>query len=166
MTFAINDAFKFDRKIIVERSIDGRECECAVLGNRLNGKSVGKIDVQTSPVGEIRTKREFYDYIAKYEDEKTQLIIPADLPNHHSDELRRLAREAFIAIDCTGMARVDFFLTNEGAIWLNEINTIPGFTNISMFPRAWEAAGLSFPDLIAKLIDLAMLQHQGKGNDG
>ena len=166
MTSAIDNAFKFDRKVIVESGINGRECECAVLGNRLNGMSVGKTEIQVSPVGEIRTKREFYDYIAKYEDTKTQLIVPADLLSHHSDELQRLAREAFIAVGCTGMARVDFFLTDDGTIWLNEINTIPGFTKLSMFPRAWEAAGLRFPDLITKLIDLAMLQHQGKGNDG
>jgi len=104
--------------------------------------------------------REFYDYVAKYEDPSTRLIIPADLPPEVSERLQALAIAVFKTIDCAGMGRVDFFLTQDGQAYINEINTIPGFTPMSMYPKLWEIAGLSYSDLITRLIELGLERHQ------
>jgi D-alanine-D-alanine ligase len=147
------EALRYDRKALVEQAIEGRHIECSVLGND---------DPQASPLGEIVFARDFYDYVAKYEDPRTRLIIPADLPPEVSDRLRALAIAVFKIIDCAGMGRVDFFLTQDGQAYINEINTIPGFTPVSMYPKLWEAAGLSYRDLITQLIALGLERHQEK----
>lgn len=147
------EAFRYDRKALVEQAIEGRHIECSVLGND---------DPQASPLGEIVFSRDFYDYVAKYEDPRTRLIIPADLPPEVSERLRALAIAVFRTIDCAGMGRVDFFLTHGGQAYVNEINTIPGFTPVSMYPKLWEAAGLSYSDLITRLIELGLERHQEK----
>jgi D-alanine-D-alanine ligase len=145
---AIADAFGFDTKIIAEEFVDGRELECSVLGNR---------DPIASVVGEIVSNHDFYSYEAKYIDEQgAALEVPAKLPEETSERLRALSIEAFEALACEGMARVDFFLKRDGSILINEINTIPGFTKISMYPRLWGASGLSYKDLIDRLIGLAI----------
>lgn len=141
-------ACHFDRKILVERAIDARELEVSVLGNH---------DPKTSIVGEIVPAHEFYDYEAKYMDEGSKLLIPAPIPEPIADEIRALAIRAFQAIDAAGMARVDFFLErSSNRIFLNEANTIPGFTRISMYPKLWEASGVSYPALVDRLIELAL----------
>ncbi len=144
---AMTEAFRFDRKVLVEQAIEGRQVECAVLGND---------HPQASPLGEIVFTREFYDYVAKYEDPTTRLIIPAELSPEAADGLKAIAIDAFQAIDCAGMGRVDFFLAADGQPYLNEVNTIPGFTPVSMYPKLWEAAGLSYRDLITRLIELGL----------
>lgn len=145
------EAFRHDRKALVEQAIEGRHIECSVLGND---------DPQASPLGEIVFSRDFYDYVAKYEDPRTRLIIPADLPREVSERLRAMAIAVFKTIDCAGMGRVDFFLARDGQAYVNEINTIPGFTPVSMYPKLWEAAGLSYSDLITRLIELGLERHQ------
>jgi D-alanine-D-alanine ligase len=145
---AIEKAFRFDDKALIERGIDAREIEVAVLGND---------DPQASVPGEIIAGREFYDYEDKYVDDKTQLVIPAKLPKEKIDEFRRLAVAAFKAIGAAGFARVDFFLERgKNRLYVNEINTIPGFTNISMYPKLWEATELKYPKLIERLIELGI----------
>jgi D-alanine-D-alanine ligase len=148
---AMTEAFRFDRKALVEQAIEGRQVECAVLGND---------HPQASPLGEIVFTREFYDYVAKYEDSTTRLIIPAELSPDLAGSLQTMAITAFQAVDCAGMGRVDFFLAADGQPYLNEINTIPGFTPVSMYPKLWEAAGLSYRDLITRLIELGLERHQ------
>jgi D-alanine-D-alanine ligase len=150
---AIAEAARHDRKILVERAApDCREIEVSVLGND---------DPIASVPGEIVPHREFYDYRAKYLEEGTQLIIPARLPASTAERVRELAIAAFKAIDCAGMARVDFFVSRDGrAVWVNEINTIPGFTPISMYPKLWEASGIPFPELVDRLIELALERHR------
>jgi D-alanine-D-alanine ligase len=144
-------ALRHDHKALVERAITGREIECAVLGND---------DAEASIVGEIVPAHEFYDFEAKYIEEGSELKIPAPIPEAVSEEIRRLAVEAFRAIDCAGMARVDFFYEEAtGAVWLNEINTIPGFTPISMYPKLWDASGIPYAKLIDRLIELALERH-------
>ena len=150
---SLAEAFRHDRKALVEQAIEGRQIECSVLGND---------DPQASPLGEIVFVREFYDYVAKYDDPNTRLIIPADLPSPLAEKMQILAIAAFKAIDCAGMGRVDFFLTQDGQPYVNEINTIPGFTPMSMYPKLWEAAGLSYHDLITRLVELALERHQEK----
>jgi D-alanine-D-alanine ligase len=151
---ALELAATFDRKVLVERGVEGRELECSVLGND---------DPQASVPGEIIPLHEFYDYAAKYLDEGSELIIPAKLTAAQARRVRELAVAAFRAIDCSGMARVDFFLERKtGRIYVNEINTIPGFTSISMFPKLWEASGLPYPKLIDRLIELALERHREK----
>ena len=147
------EAFRHDRKALVEQAIEGRQVECSVLGND---------DPQASPLGEIAFSREFYDYVAKYEDPRTRLIIPADLPPEVSERLRAMAIAVFKSIDCAGMGRVDFFLAQNGRPYVNEINTIPGFTPMSMYPKLWAAANLSYSDLITRLIELGLERHQEK----
>jgi D-alanine-D-alanine ligase len=147
---AFAEAGRWDRKILVEEAITGREIECAVLGNDAP---------EASPLGEVVPKAEFYTYEAKYLDDTTDLIAPADLPADVAAEIQRLAVAAYKAIDCAGLARVDFFLTQDGRVVLNEINTLPGFTRISMYPRLWTLAGLSYPALIARLIELGLERH-------
>lgn len=145
---AIEKAFRFDEKALVERGIDAREIEVAVLGND---------DPRASMPGEIIAGREFYDYEDKYIDDKTQLVIPAKLPKEKIDEFRRLAVEAFKAIGASGLARVDFFLERgKNRLYVNEINTLPGFTKISMYPKLWEATELKYPRLIERLIELGI----------
>lgn len=148
---AVFEALRYDCKVVVEQAIVGREIECSVLGND---------EPQASPLGEIIPSREFYDYEAKYHDVSTRLVIPVILPPNKEEEIRRLAVAAFRAIDCSGMGRVDFFLSEEGKVYVNEINTIPGFTPISMYPKLWEVAGLSYAQLISRLIELALERHQ------
>jgi len=151
---ALELAATFDRKVLVERGVDGRELECSVLGND---------HPEASVPGEIVPVHEFYDYAAKYLEEGSELIIPARLTAPQTRRVQELAVAAFRAIDCSGMARVDFFLERKtGRIYVNEINTIPGFTSISMFPKLWEASGLPYPKLIDRLIELALERHREK----
>ena len=152
---AVALAGQYDRKIIVEKSIEkAREIECGVIGNDKPAASV---------LGEIIPSNEFYDYDAKYVDGKSTAIIPADIPKWAVRKIQYIACKAFKVLDCSGMARVDFLVQGNGSkIFLNEINTIPGFTSISMFPKLWEASGLSYPDLLDKLIQLAIERHRLK----
>ena len=145
---ALRDAFDYDNKILIEECIKGREIECSVLGNENPIASVP---------GEILPRHEFYSYEAKYLDEKgAALEIPAKLPPETSERIRELAIRTFSVLCCEGMARVDFFLRNGEEIIVNEINTIPGFTRISMYPKLWEASGISYRELIDRLIELAI----------
>jgi len=148
-------ALQFDRKIVVEAAVpDAREIECAVLGND---------DPEASVPGEIVPSREFYDYEAKYLDEGSKALIPAPLTSEQAAEIRRLSVEAFKAVDGAGMARVDFLMAGRtGTIYVNEVNTIPGFTTISMYPKLWETSGLPYAALIDRLIALALERHAGK----
>jgi len=152
---AIEHAGAFDRRIIVEAAVlEAREIECAVLGNE---------DPQASVPGEIVPSREFYDYEAKYLDEGSQLLIPAPLTDRQTETVRKLAVEAFRAIDAAGMARVDFLLDGQSrALFVNEINTIPGFTTISMFAKLWAASGVDYPALLDRLVALALERHREK----
>ncbi|HET6177713.1 MAG TPA: D-alanine--D-alanine ligase family protein [Candidatus Sulfotelmatobacter sp.] len=156
---AIEEAAKFDRKIVIEQGVGGkkekaREIECSVLGND---------DPVASVPGEIVPGKEFYDYTAKYVDEGSQLIIPAKLTKTETKRVQELAVKAFKAVDCSGLARVDFLMDPKtGKIFLNEINTMPGFTSISMYPKLWAASGLEYSDLIDKLIDLGLERHDDK----
>ncbi|MGZ4119657.1 MAG: D-alanine--D-alanine ligase family protein [Actinomycetota bacterium] len=145
----IEDALRHDGVILVEQAIVGRELECAVLGND---------EPEASVVGDILPAHEFYDYEAKYLVEGSDLIIPAQIPEQAAERIRRYAVAAFQAIGCAGMARVDFFLRGE-EVFLNEINTIPGFTPISMYPKLWEASGIPYAKLIDRLIELAIERH-------
>lgn len=145
---ALQRAAKFDTKILIERGIDAREIEVAVLGNDTP---------QASIPGEIRPKSEFYDYAAKYQDDSTELLVPAPLSTADTDNVQKLALRTFELLDASGFARVDFFLDRKtGQFFLNEINSLPGFTPVSMFPRLWEASGLAYPALLEKLIALAL----------
>lgn len=149
---SLNAAFLYDQKILIEEGILGRELECSVLGND---------NPKASLPGEIIPYREFYDYKDKYIEGKTSFQIPAKLSPPESKEIQRLSIEAFKVIDCSGMARVDFFLQEKtDKIFLNEINTIPGFTEISMYPKLWEISGLPFPQLLDELIHLAFEKHK------
>lgn len=151
---ALETAAQYDRKIIVERAVAGRELECAVLGNH---EPVASLPCEVLP------SREFYDYEDKYLLEAAQFKVPAELAPAQTEEVRRLACACYRAVECEGMARVDFFLESaSGRLFINEINTIPGFTSISMFPRMWDAAGLPFPRLVDRLIDLALERHKDR----
>lgn len=151
---AIEFAFRFDEKVLVERGIDAREIEVAVLGNE---------QPEASVPGEIVAGRDFYDYEDKYVENKSQLFIPAKLAKDKSEEFRKLAVNAFKAIGAAGFARVDFFLERgTNRLYLNEINTIPGFTNISMYPKLWEATELKYPRLIERLIELGIERSQSR----
>ena len=151
---AINVAAEYDRKIIIDRGINCRELECAVLGND---------EPLASVVGEVIASSEFYDYHAKYLDNKSQVIIPADIPQATAEEVRRQAVTAFLALDLSGLARVDFFLEKEsGQVYINEVNTMPGFTQISMYPKLWETSGLTYAQLLDRLVELAIERHQDK----
>jgi D-alanine-D-alanine ligase len=145
---ALLEAAAYDRRVIIERGVDAREIEVSVLGND---------DPQASVPGEVLPSREFYSYESKYIDGTSGLLIPAPLPEEITEKIRQMAIRAYKAIDCAGMARVDFFLEKEtDALYLNELNTIPGFTNISMYPKLWEASGLPYAGLIDRLIELAL----------
>jgi len=151
---ALGLAFRYSRKVVLEETIEAREIECSVLGND---------DPRVSIPGEVVCASDFYDYDAKYADSGTRLVIPAVLEPGLVPRFQELALAAFRAIDCRGMARVDFFLRrDDGAILVNEINTIPGFTPMSMFPRLWEASGVSFTELVDTLIQLALEEHADK----
>jgi D-alanine-D-alanine ligase len=152
---AVRIAADFDRKIVIEAAVPkAREIECAVLGND---------DPEASIAGEIVPSREFYDYEAKYLDEGSKLLIPAPISDEQLAEVRRLSIAAFRAVDGAGMSRVDFLMDGDsGKLYLNEVNTIPGFTTISMYPKLWEASGLSYPDLVHRLITLALERHAEK----
>jgi D-alanine-D-alanine ligase len=152
---AIDLAAAYDRRIVAEAAVpEAREIECAVLGND---------DPEASVPGEIVPSREFYDYEAKYLDAGSQLLVPAPLEADLAETVRRYAIEAFRAIDCAGMARVDFLLSRRtGELVIGEINTIPGFTTISMYARLWEASGLAYPALLDRLIALALERHAEK----
>ena len=152
---ALEQAFRYDRKVVVEQGLDAREIECSVLGNDAPVASV---------VGEIVPSREFYDYEAKYVDEGSQLLIPAPVSPQAAEEVRRMALAAFRALDLCGMARVDFFLEKRsgGRLVLNEVNTLPGFTSISMYPKLWEASGVPYPELLGRLLDLALERQRDK----
>jgi len=151
---ALGLAAEFDQKIIVERAIAGRELECAVLGN---DEPVASLPCEVLP------SREFYDYEDKYLLDAARFVVPAELPAEEIAEVRRLAVECYFAVGCQGMARVDFFREGAtGRLYINEINTIPGFTSISMFPRMWAADGLPFPRLIDRLIELALARHEAR----
>jgi D-alanine-D-alanine ligase len=153
---AIKEAFLYDSKILVEESISGREIECAVLGNEHPAASLP---------GEIITGHRFYSYDAKYiDDQGARLIIPAELPPAVTRRIQELAVQTFTVLCCAGMARVDFFLRGKNEIFVNEINTIPGFTKISMYPKMWSASGLSYPRLIDRLIQLAMQKFRAERN--
>ena len=145
---ALDLAFRYDDRALIEEGIDARELECAVLGND---------DPKASIVGEVVPGREFYDYDDKYREDNAKLLIPADIPEETSEEVRRLAVEAFRVAGISGMARVDFFLERgTGRVLVNELNTLPGFTAISMYPKLWEASGLPLPRLLDELIRLAI----------
>ncbi len=147
---AILDALKHDRRVLIEEAIVGREVEVAVLGNDRPEASV---------VGEVLSANEFYDYAAKYINAASRTVIPADITPKEQEALRKAAIEVYTAMDCRGMARADFFLTADGTPVFNEINTLPGFTNISMYPKLWEASGLPYAKLLDRLIELALAAH-------
>ena len=141
-------AARYDAKLLVERGIDARELEVGVLGNDAPAASV---------VGEILPGAEFYDYRAKYIDSGSQAIIPADVPAEVAEEVRATAVRAFKAVEASGLARVDFFLERgTGRLYLNEINTMPGFTRISMFPKLWEASGVPYAELVSRIAELGL----------
>jgi D-alanine-D-alanine ligase len=159
LSAAMDEAARFDRKIVIEQGVGGtkskaREIECSVLGN----------DEPTASVpGEIVPIKEFYDYDAKYLAEGSQLIIPAKLPKAKQKEVQRLAVQAFQAVDCSGLARVDFLMDpRSGKMFVNEINTMPGFTSISMYPKLWAASGIEYPELIDRLIQLGLQRYEEK----
>ena len=154
LTAALKLAAKYDRKIVVERGIEGREFECAVLGNDAP---------QASIPCEILPSREFYDYEDKYELNLAQTRLPAELPDAEIAEMRRLAVECYKAVGCEGMGRVDFLReTATGKLYINEINTLPGFTAISMYPKMWAHSGIDYAQLIDRLIELALERHAAK----
>jgi D-alanine-D-alanine ligase len=142
------DAARYDRRVMVERGVNAREIEVSVLGND---------DQQASTVGEVIPSADFYSYAAKYLDDRSQLIIPAPISDAQTKQVQSLAVKAFKATDCAGMARVDFLLDRDkDELYLNELNTIPGFTSISMYPKLWNASGITYPDLVDRLVELAL----------
>lgn len=152
---AIDDAFQYDQKIIIEECIHGREIECSVLGNE---------NPRASLPGEVLPYTAFYSYESKYIDEKgADLAVPADLTEGEIKLVQQTAIDAFQTLQCEGLARVDFFLTDEGMLYVNEINTLPGFTKISMYPKLWEVSGLEYTELITQLIELAIERHERDG---
>jgi len=145
-------AFEYDSKVLVEQRLLGRELECGILGN---------MQPEASVIGEVKPKDGFYSFKNKYVDEKgAELAIPARITDSQKKEIQKIAIQTFKVLECRGIARVDVFLTPENEVFVNEINTIPGFTNISMYPKLWEATGLSNQDLITKLIELAIQEHK------
>jgi D-alanine-D-alanine ligase len=154
---AIAAARSIDPKVLVEAAIVGREVECGVLEGETGGAP------EASLLAEVRVVRdhEFYDFEAKYEDDSCEFTIPADLPEHVTKKIQEYACRTFAALDCAGLARVDFFVTPELDVYLNEINTMPGFTTTSMFPRMWAASGLEYPKLVSRLVRTAL--HRGTG---
>ncbi|NLY78896.1 MAG: D-alanine--D-alanine ligase [Lysinibacillus sp.] len=149
---AIHIAFKYDRKVIIEQGIEAREIEMAVLGNN---------EPKVSVAGEIKPTTEFYDYESKYKDGSTSLVIPAEIPSEVEATMKDMAIRAFKILDCAGLVRADFFVRGE-EVFINEVNTMPGFTPVSMYPLLWQNSGLSYPELIDKLIELAVERHNEK----
>ncbi|NJN54576.1 MAG: D-alanine--D-alanine ligase [Anaerolineae bacterium] len=150
----LDEASQYDRRVVVEQGINGRELEISVLGND---------DPIASVVGEVRPRRAFYDYVAKYVSDDSELLIPAPLTPELAEAVPALAIQAYRAIDCAGLGRVDLLLDKDyGKLYINEINTMPGFTRISMYPKLWAAAGVSYSDLLDKLITLAISRHEEK----
>lgn len=147
---ALELALAFDHKVLVESAIVGREIECAVLGND---------EPEASVCGEIVVEEGFYSYDTKYIDDGATIAVPADIDAAASERIRQLAVRAFQVLECAGLARVDVFLTPSGEVVINEINTLPGFTRISMYPKLWQASGLSYPALVTRLIELALERH-------
>jgi D-alanine-D-alanine ligase len=155
---AIERALNHDHRVIVEQGLDAREIECAVLGNS---------NPRASVPGEVIPGHEFYDYEDKYLDDSCQLLAPAPLDHATTAAAARLAVTAYSCLGCQGMARVDLFLVREsGELWVNEINTIPGFTSISMYPRLWGLSGIDYPALLDELIQLALERHRNKRGSG
>lgn len=150
---AVRFALRFDDLVLVERGVSGRELECAVLGYG---------EIEASAVGEIVPRAGFYDYAAKYLDDSARLVAPADLPPATADRLRHLAAAAFAAVGGAGLARVDFLLEGDAGLYVNEINTLPGFTAISMYPRLWEISGLPLPRLVDRLVAIALDRHRDR----
>jgi len=151
---ALETAFRYDRKILIEEGIAGRDLECSVLGND---------NPRASLPGEIIPYREFYDYRDKYVEGKTTFCIPAEVPSYITKEIQKISIQAYKVIGCSGMARVDFFYQEKTKdVFLNEVNTIPGFTKISMYPKLWEVSGIPFPRLLEKLIELGLERHNNK----
>ena len=151
MARAIELACRYDRKVLVEAGVHGvRELEVSVLGND---------EPRTSVVGEVVPANEFYDYEAKYLDKGSRLLIPADIPPALADEIRLLAVRAFQALDGAGLVRADFLLGADGQLFLNELNTMPGFTASSMYPKLWEASGVPLSELVGSLVDMALERH-------
>ncbi len=148
---AIEFALQFDDAVLVEQAIEGRELECSVLGDE---------DLEASVIGEIVPGNAFYDYADKYLQDSAELKMPAELPEQMTEEIRALAIRAFAAVGGSGMARVDFLLGQEGGIHVNEINTLPGFTSISMYPKLWQLSGLSLPDLVDRLVRIGVARHR------
>ena len=142
------EAGRYDRRILIEKGINAREIEISVMGNDSPIASIA---------GEIRPQAEFYSYEAKYHDDSSELLIPAEISDELMDEMRKTAVQAYSAIDCAGLARVDFLLDKDtGKYYINELNTIPGFTKISMYPKLWDATGIPYDDLVSRLIEYAM----------
>jgi D-alanine-D-alanine ligase len=150
---ALAVAAQFDRKIVVERGIEAREIEVAVLGND---------DPEVSVPGEVIPAREFYDYQAKYVNDDSRIVIPAALEENQVREARELGKRVFQVLECSGLGRVDLFLEKSGKFFVNEINTLPGFTSISQYPKLWAASGLSYPELVDRLVSLAIERHAQK----
>ncbi|OXT15728.1 D-alanine--D-alanine ligase A [Bacillus sp. OG2] len=150
---AFEEAFQFDRKIIVEEGVTAREIELGVLGND---------EPECSVAGEIVPKKDFYDYKAKYEDGDTAMIIPAEITEEEYSTLNEMSIRAFKALDCSGLVRADFFLTRDGKVMINEVNTMPGFTPFSMFPLLWKHTGVEYPQLIERLVNLSIERHTEK----
>lgn len=150
---AVRFALRFDDAVLVERGVRGRELETSVLGYR---------EIEASVVGEIVPSQEFYDYADKYLLDDAGLIAPADLPAHVSDRLREIAVQAFAALGCVGLARVDFLMEGEDGLYVNELNTLPGFTSISMYPRLWGLSGLPLPKLVDRLVQIALERHHDR----
>ena len=146
LIIALNDAQKYDRKILIEEFVDGREIECAVLGN---------ISARAAKPGEIKPSKEFYDYEDKYIKGSSSVCIPAEISKEKMEYIKELALKAYSALDCSGLSRVDFFLKEDGTVYLNEINTLPGFTDISMYSKMWVAEGMTYKNLLTELINLA-----------
>jgi D-alanine-D-alanine ligase len=150
---AVDFALQFDDTVLVERGVVGRELECGVLGGAT---------LEASAVGEIKPGNAFYDYQDKYLQDKAELIAPAELSLALSERVRRLATDAFAALGGWGMARVDFLLEGESRLWINEINTLPGFTRISMYPRLWELSGVPLPQLVGRLVEIGVERHRAR----
>ena len=145
---ALNEASIYDRKVLIEEAIIGKEVECAVLGNK---------EIEVTTVGEIKSAEDFYSYDAKYKNAKSKTVIPAEISNEKIEEIKNLAKKAFKAVDGSGLSRIDFFVQEQTEkVYINEINTLPGFTEISMYPKLWENAGLSYKELLDRLINLAL----------
>jgi D-alanine-D-alanine ligase len=151
LTGAIEFALQFDDVVLVEQAIEGRELECSVLGDE---------DLEASVIGEIVPGNVFYDYADKYLQDSAELKMPAELPDQLTEEIRALAIRAFAAVGGSGMARVDFLLGQEGGIHVNEINTLPGFTSISMYPKLWQLSGLSLAELVDRLVRIGVARHR------